>query len=146
MFIRIFYDSLPDGFHVVIPDPLVPLVCVGSHPALRVLDDGPAAALDPTADLVVGQEPGGARELSGLTLGAGRGVEPVVGGFVQGEGLPVQGHTQHQLIRRGTGLDPVVDRVVLKKKISDCAKQTNLFKFKLFCLSNFQRNKKKKKT
>ena len=99
---------------VIKGDPLRALVGVRAHGSLRVLDHLPALVHYVVADLVVGQEAGGPRELARLAFLSGRRVEAVVTGLVQGEGLSVQGHAHDQLAGRGPGFDPVVDGVVLE--------------------------------
>ena len=134
---------MPDHVHIVEGDPLVLLVGVGPHGPRRVVHHAPALAPHQRADLVVSQETLGAGELARSAATDSRGIQTldikiiallylfyqtlygtltvVPGGCVQGEGLAVHGHAQHQLARPQPSGQPVVHRVVLK-----CSKQCEM--------------------
>ena len=107
---------VPDHGRVVEGDPLIALEGVGSHAAVRVLDNGPALVEDVVADLVVGEEAPGSGELASRPAALGPGVEAVVGGTGQGKGLAVHGHPEDKLVRGQAALQPVVHREVLRKE------------------------------
>ena len=86
---------VPDHVDVIEGHPLVPLVGVGPHAAGGVVDHLPALVVDLVADLVVGEEAPGPGELPGVPA-LGRGVQPVLGRLVQGEGLAVQRQSKNK--------------------------------------------------